>query len=192
MAPQFIKGLDNELLFYDIAVYIVHPNNPVKNLTGEQIKQIQLGKIRNWKDVGGPDMPLTLIQHGDNNVYQIFRTKFKIRHPAENPKEALPERADTIVLNDSEQMISAIANAEGAIGYVPFRDLEKAKKLTTVVKVNGFAPTIKDVKSGSYPVAYPHVWTWRTKNINEKGQRFKDFCTNDENAIKARMEIYGN
>ncbi|KAA0892188.1 hypothetical protein ET418_08280 [Oryzomonas rubra] len=41
-------------------VFVVHPSNPVKSLTWEQIKDIHTGKIVNWKDVGGKDLPITV------------------------------------------------------------------------------------------------------------------------------------
>ncbi len=44
----------------DEIVFVVHPSNPVTSLTWEQIRDIHTGKIRNWRDVGGKDQPITV------------------------------------------------------------------------------------------------------------------------------------
>lgn len=44
----------------DEIVFVVHPNNPVGKLSMEQIRDIHLGKIKNWKEVGGKDLPIVV------------------------------------------------------------------------------------------------------------------------------------
>jgi phosphate transport system substrate-binding protein len=51
---QFTVVMNDEIVF------VVHPSNPVESLTWEQIRDIQAGRIKNWKDVGGKDQPITV------------------------------------------------------------------------------------------------------------------------------------
>jgi phosphate transport system substrate-binding protein len=52
--------LQFSIVMHDEIVFIVHPSNPVTSLTWEQIRDIQTGKIKNWKAVGGTDQPITV------------------------------------------------------------------------------------------------------------------------------------
>ena len=55
---------------------LVHPSNPVKALTIEQIRKIYTGDITNWKQVGGPDMKIVKISRDTNSgTYETFKTK---------------------------------------------------------------------------------------------------------------------
>ncbi len=53
-------GLQMDVLAKSEVVFVVHPLNPVKRLTWEQIRDIHTGKIVNWKEVGGKDLPITV------------------------------------------------------------------------------------------------------------------------------------
>jgi len=59
---------------YDAFVFITHKDNPVNNLTVEQVQKIYTGKITNWKEVGGDDMPITLYGRQSNSgTYEVFK-----------------------------------------------------------------------------------------------------------------------
>jgi phosphate transport system substrate-binding protein len=55
-----VPDLKMQVLAKSEVVFIVHPANPVKKLTWEQIKEIHTGKITNWKELGGNDLPITV------------------------------------------------------------------------------------------------------------------------------------
>ena len=57
----------------DSVCLIVHPNNPIRNLTQEQVKQIYKGEISNWQELGGPDMPIVAISRDTaSGTYEVF------------------------------------------------------------------------------------------------------------------------
>lgn len=70
-APADLKG---HVITSDVIKVIVHPSNPVAKLSKEQLKGLMTGKIANWKDVGGPDMPVIVItSHSGSATRKVFQ-----------------------------------------------------------------------------------------------------------------------
>jgi len=133
---------------YPIAVIpfatIVHKSNPVKNLTTKQLQDIFAGKITNWKEVGGKDEPIIVINrvHGSGTRvnYQMKALKGSaFMTKGENYKE----------VQSNGNMVQAVATTPNAIGYT---DLAYIKGDIKAVAYNGIAPTVQNVTSGKYPV----------------------------------------
>ncbi|MGA7191982.1 MAG: substrate-binding domain-containing protein [Anaerolineales bacterium] len=108
--PAFQIGTD------DVAV-IVQSQNNVDNLTADQVHSIFLGQVTNWKDVGGPDLPIQVWTYAQaEDIQQIFE-----QNVMENQQVTSLAR-----LAVSEQnMIDSVANNSGSIGFLP-RSLETA------------------------------------------------------------------
>jgi len=68
------KDLESQLIAYDGVGMIVHQSNPVKALSREQIIAIYTGVIKNWKEVGGADLPITVINKA--NKLSVFFNSF--------------------------------------------------------------------------------------------------------------------
>lgn len=62
--PVKAEDLQLTVVKEDVTAFIVNPSNPVTALSREQLKDIYTGKAKNWKDVGGPDMPLLVLTAG--------------------------------------------------------------------------------------------------------------------------------
>ncbi|EPZ38865.1 MULTISPECIES: phosphate ABC transporter substrate-binding protein [Anoxybacillus] len=138
------KGLNA----YPIAIIpfatIVHKDNPVKNLTTKQLQDIFAGKIKNWKEVGGKDEPIIVINrvHGSGTRvnYQLGALKgAPFMTQGENYKEVL----------SNGNMIEAVRTTPNAIGYT---DLAYIKGDIKAVAYNGVEPTVQNVINGKYPV----------------------------------------
>ena len=78
---EFKKAVDKgvmpvaHVVAMDGVCVVVHPSNPVKALTNDQIRDIYMGKITNWKEVGGPDMPIVAISRDTSSgTYETFET----------------------------------------------------------------------------------------------------------------------
>lgn len=54
------RELREAVVAWDALAAIVNPSNPVEQLTREQLEQIFLGRIRNWKEAGGPDLKIVV------------------------------------------------------------------------------------------------------------------------------------
>ena len=61
---------------YDCIIPIVHPSNTMTNISMEQLKDIYMGKINNWKDAGGPDMKIVVISRDTSSgTYEVWHEK---------------------------------------------------------------------------------------------------------------------
>ncbi|MFP4315644.1 MAG: phosphate ABC transporter substrate-binding protein [Desulfovibrionales bacterium] len=127
---------------YDSIVPIVHPSNPVQDLTLDQLKAIYTGEIRNWEEVGGPDRKVVVISRDTSSgTYEVWEEEV-----LEN--ERVTPRA---LLQASNGAVGqAVTNNPNAIGYVGIGYLNPSIKELTVEGIQG---NPENAKSGKYPVA---------------------------------------
>jgi phosphate transport system substrate-binding protein len=146
---EFKSCVDNDIMpvahvvALDGIAMVVHKSNPVGALTLEQIRDIYLGKIKNWKEVGGADMDIIVITRDTNSgTFETFEklvmNKQKITDGAE-------------VVGSNGQSRSRVQSTPGAIGYVGLGFVEGVKDIT----VNGVEANAKTIQSGDYPIARP-------------------------------------
>lgn len=120
---------------------VVHPSNPVGNLTIEQIRGIYTGKIRNWSEVGGPDQAIVIISRDTNSgTYESFETLVM-------NKEKMSERTEYVGSNGAIRQ--RVMSTTSAIGYVGLAFIEGVKPLT----VNGVEATPENVVAKKYPIS---------------------------------------
>ena len=123
---------------------IVHPSNPVKDLTVAQIRDIYLGNITNWKAVGGPNKKIVVISRDTNSgTYETF-------HKLVMKKAKMMAGAEYVGSNGAARQ--RVQSTPAAIGYAGIGFLDDTIK---AVKINGIPPTLETVKSGVYPIARP-------------------------------------
>ena len=122
---------------------IVHPSNPVAGLSIEQVAAIYTGKIKNWKELGGPDKPIVVISRDTNSgTYETFETMV-----LKGAKLA----GSTEYVGSNGAIRQRVMSTEAAIGYAGFAFVEGVKAL----KVNDAMPTPETVTAKTYPVARP-------------------------------------
>jgi phosphate transport system substrate-binding protein len=123
-----------------LSVYL-NEKNPVKNLTTKQLKDIFTGKIKNWKEVGGKNAKIILYSRENNSGTYVFFKDHILKGKDYSPKaQNLPGTA---------AVVNAVAKDANAIGYGGMAYAKGVK----FAKVNGYAPTKKNIKSGKYPIA---------------------------------------
>ena len=122
---------------------IVHKSNPAKDLTIEQIQSIYVGKITNWKDLGGPDLPVVVISRDTNSgTYESFETLVM---------KGAKMAGSVQYVGSNGAIRQQVLNTPAAIGYVGLAFTEGVKALT----VNGVEATAENVVNKSYPIARP-------------------------------------
>jgi phosphate transport system substrate-binding protein len=123
---------------------IVHPSNPVKNLTVEQVRHIYMGKITNWSEVGGPNKKIVKISRDTNSgTYETF-------HKLVMKKEKIAADAEYVGSNGAvRQRVQA---TPAAVGYAGLGFVDRTVKALTI---NGIEPNRGTVSSGVYPIARP-------------------------------------
>ena len=164
-------GLKETVLAYDGIAIIVHPDNPVSDLSVEQLAQLYTGEITNWKDVGGNDAEAVLIGReaasGTRDGFEsITGTKDKCQYRQE--------------LTSTGDVITAVSQNPDAIGYA---SLASVKDSVKALNVDGVTPSEATVKDGSYMVQRPFVLvTMEGKALSEAAQSFFDYVTSADAA----------
>ena len=164
-------GLKETVLAYDGIAIIVHPDNPVSDLTIEQIAQLYTGEITNWKDVGGNDAEVVLIGReaasGTRDGFEsITGTKEKCQYRQE--------------LTSTGDVITAVSQNPDAIGYASRASIKDSVK---ALNVDGVTPSEATVKDGSYKVQRPFVLvTAEGKALTPVAQAFFDYATSPDAA----------
>ncbi|GBC78048.1 Phosphate-binding protein PstS [bacterium HR08] len=129
-----------------LAVY-VHESNPVSELSLAQLKAIYTGRLTNWKEVGGPDLPIVLYSRENNSGTYVY---FK-EHVLENADFA----PTTQTLPGTAAVINAVAKDPKAIGYggVAYGVGIKTLKIKKDDASPAIAPTLENVATGRYPIS---------------------------------------
>lgn len=123
---------------------LVHPQNPVSELTIEQIRKIYTGEITNWKEVGGPDLAIVVITRDTNSgTYETFETMVM-------DKQKITEKAEYVGSNGAIRQ--RVQTTPAAIGYAGLGFVDNTVK---ALKVNGVYPAAATVRTGEYPIARP-------------------------------------
>jgi phosphate transport system substrate-binding protein len=128
-----------------LSVY-VNADNALKELTVEQVGDIFTGKIKNWKDIGGPDAPITLYsRENSSGSYEFFKEHVLKGHDFAANAQTMPGTA---------AIIQAVAKDKGGIGYGGAGYGAGAKHLSIKADENSAAiePTKENVLNGSYPI----------------------------------------
>lgn len=128
----------------DAIVPIVHPTNPITDLTIEQLSLIYQGKITNWKEVGGADKKIVVISRDTSSgTYETWEQK--VLHKAK-----VTPRAQLQASNGA--IVQAVSKNKYAVGYIGIGYLNKAVK---GLKVAGVQASAQTALSGQYPIARP-------------------------------------
>ena len=123
---------------------LVHPSNPIKGLSIEQIQNIYLGKIKNWKEVGGPNLKIVKISRDTNSgTYETFE-KLVMK------KQKLAKDVEYVGSNGAARQ--RVQKTKGAISYAGLGFVDKTVK---ALEINGIYPSQETITSGVYPIARP-------------------------------------
>ena len=145
----------------DAFVFIVNDSNPVNNITIEQIRGIYSGEIKNWKELGGKDIPIAAMRRNKNSGSQTALEKLM---------GDTPIKPDYTTLFGSPIGFSFRYYVTGMLG-------EGGVKVLTI---NGIAPTAGTIADGSYPVAGNIYAIYRKGETNENVQKAIDFMLSPE------------
>lgn len=128
-----------------LAVY-VHESNPVGELTLDQINGIYTGRIKNWKDLGGPDAAIIVYGRENNSgTYVYFRDNVLKGKDYVATMQSMPGTAG---------VVNAVSKDKLGIGYggAAYGKGIKYVKVKTAADAEGFEPTPENIKAGKYPI----------------------------------------
>jgi len=163
-SSRFIKGKEIKLslkkgaypvpfaVAYDCIVPVVHPSNPIVNITMAQLKDIYMGKIRNWKEIGGPDRPVVVISRDTSSgTYEVWHKKVMKK------KRVYP---GALLQTSNGAVAQAVAKNKNAIGYIGIGYMNKDVK---PLMVNRIIPSGKGAGS---PACAARAWVFRSSNAS--------------------------
>jgi len=148
--PTTVK--DHRVAIVVFAV-IVNPATGVTGLSSSQVSDIFTGKVTNWKDVGGKDVPVTLIERKPGSGTRLSFDKIMLGGGAESTTPATTQDSTQLVL-------TGVAGAPGGVSYI---GVSSANSSVVAVTIDGAHPDQASVTIGTYKLwSHEHMYTKAT------------------------------
>ncbi|MBM4422797.1 MAG: phosphate ABC transporter substrate-binding protein [Chloroflexi bacterium] len=138
----------------DAIAIIVHPANPVNQISLTQLSAIYRGEITNWRSVGGEDRPIVLLSRETNSGTHVFFLEHVLRLGKKDDKSLFSP--DTLLMPSSEGISAEVRQNPNALGYDGLGYVTPDMKTLAVAQADGepfVLPTIATVNDQSYPIA---------------------------------------
>lgn len=177
---QFTVAIDG------IAV-VVHPENPVKELSLNQLRDIFTGRLQNWSEVGGVDGQVLVFSRESSSGTYVFFQEHAMDKQDYTPLARL--------LPGTSALVQAVASDRFNIGYVGLGYVEEAAGKVRALRIRGseqlpaVVPSVATVLDNSYPLARPlYIYTSGTPRGTAK--KFIDFCLSGQGQGIVRTSGY--
>lgn len=164
LKPEENDGsLESREVAHDALLVATHPSvTGVKNLTTEDIKGIYSGTITNWKQIGGNDAKIVLLDRPeDESAKRLLR-----KHYLGTDLKSSPE---AVVFRKEGELVQAIQSTPDSIGTFSLAHAISDKLPVNRLSLNGIEPTRENVKTGNYPMVRTISIVWH-KNPTEATQ----------------------
>ena len=179
---DFARENNTEFVYTEIAkeafVFFVHKDNPVENLTQEQVKKIYSGEITNWKEVGGNDEDIVAFQRNEGSGSQSRLKRFMADTPI---MEAPTEQVNDFMVGIIDK-VSDYKNKTNSIGCSFRYYMEGIIKNPNVkiLKIDGIEPNIENIREEKYPITGSLYAVTYKDNNNENVQKLLDWILSKE------------
>ena len=144
------QNLSANVIAWDGITIILHSENPIDQLSREQVIAIYRGDINNWQQLGGPNKAIVVVNKAQGrSTLELFSSHFQLNH-----REI---KADVIV-GDNQQGLKTVAGNVMAIGYVSIGSATYEAEHGSPIKllaVDGIAATLTNVEQGLFPISRP-------------------------------------
>jgi len=152
MVSRGLRPTEKDLTQFTIALdgigLIIHKSNPISDLSTQEIQSIFLGKVTNWKELGGPDKRIVVVNKAQGrSTLELFLKHFKLKSS---------HVKSHIIIGDNEQGIKTISVHPWAIGYVSIGTAHYNvinKTPIKLLRLNGITASVENVKKGIYPLS---------------------------------------
>lgn len=151
LQPAEAAGLVTTIVARDGIAVILHADNPVRGLSLAQLRSIYDGTIRNWREVGGVDAPITVITREDGSG-----TRDTFQHVVMGTTGII--RPDALVTAYSGGLRKMVADDRLAIGYVTFSQLDAR---VHALAIDGILPSERTIAAGTYRLQRPFLFVTR-------------------------------
>ncbi len=152
------ESVNEVIVAYDALAVVVHPSNPVRKLTREQLEAIFRGKITNWQQVGGDDRKIVVYsRETSSGTYEFFKESVL------KNKNYMP---GSLSMPATGAIIQSVSQTKGAIGYVGLAYVSPRIKTLSVSYDNSHyaTPTVENASNKTYPIVRPLYYYYNVKN----------------------------
>ncbi len=162
------QGLIPYTIGLDAVAIVVNRDIPVDNLSSKVLKDIGTGKIHNWKEIGGPDLPIKLVIGPPAASARELFQKIILEHEP---------YTDGVIVSPVKNISETVSKTTGSIGVLPLSLVDE--KIVKIIKVDGIFPETTTVKNKKYKIV-------RSLNLITKGpatgkaKEFIDFMLSPE------------
>lgn len=153
---------------YDAIAVIVNRKNPVSSLSKDELKKLYAGEIKNWREVGGQDQEIVLVNRDEASGTREAFAK-KILEEADFTKDA-------VIQPGNGQVRSIVGSTPAAIGYL---SLGYANTSVKVIDIDGVSATTENVKTGRYPLQRKLYFLTKGE-VGQLTQDFIDFVLSEQ------------
>jgi phosphate transport system substrate-binding protein len=168
LKPDEAEQFTPTLIARDGVAVVVNPANPVNGLTGEQLRGVFTGRIRNWREVGGRDGPVRPITREEGSGTRESFVNLVMG------KERISRAALTQESNGAVKEL--VKGDPAAIGYMSLGLVGKELK---ALSVDGVVPSAENVLAGTYALVRPFLFITKGP-ARPQAQRFIDFVLSPE------------
>ncbi|WP_418223683.1 phosphate ABC transporter substrate-binding protein [Clostridium isatidis] len=165
---QEVKGT---VIAYDGIAVITNKENPIKNLSMDEIRGIFTGEITNWKEIeGGKDAPIVVASREDGSG-----TRDAFQELVDYTTEDLIR--NSLISNGNGGLKQIVIGNKNAVAFVSFEYLDDS---VNIVRVDGIEPTAEAVRNGNYKISRPFLVVTKESRLTENGQELIDFILSEE------------
>ena len=150
--------IEETIVAYDALAVVVHPSNPVKQLTRQQLEDIFRGKITNWQQVGGENRKIIVYsRETSSGTYEFFK---------ESVLKNKNYMSGSLSMPATGAVIQSVSQTKGAIGYVGLAYVSpRIKTLSVSYDGSHYAtPSVENATNKTYPIVRPLYYYYNVKN----------------------------
>lgn len=166
----------------DGLVIAVHPSVMLDELTTQQVKDIYAGVYANWNELGGPDLPITVLDRNEDESAKIILRQYVLG-------KDLVVSSKAVSLYYEPDMIEGVQSTAGAIGYFSLGYSISTDVPVTHVALDGVEPSVDNIRNGSYPVVRP-LGIVTSPDASDEVKAFLVWSTSDEAREMLRANGY--
>jgi phosphate transport system substrate-binding protein len=171
---------------YDGIAIVTHPDIKLDTLSIEQVRNIFAGEITNFQEVGGPDAPIVVVSREEGSGTRAAFEELVMTYKEGDESKTKPIFERALLQQSNGQVRTTVATTPNSIAFLSFGFLDDS---IAKVNIDGVAPTVADVKNGSYPIVRP-LNMLTNGEPSELAKAFIDFILSpDGQAIVAKDYI---
>lgn len=140
----------------DLLVFAVHPGVEVRELSTQELLDIYAGKMTNWKDLGGRDQEIVVLDRPEYTSARealrksLFRGDFAVTRKA-------------IIMERPEQMDDSLQNIPGSIGYTSYSDLHALGTAIPIIRLDGVMPDLENIRAAENKIFRTYTFVFRDR-----------------------------